>query len=213
MTLNKIISNIRTLIKQHTDDSLYSDEFLYEMFKAAWVGLVSMDKYKISENDYNLFCMELEPKLAHQCGTKEIGCETYRSKDKLPAYIDKNKGSLKIRDIGGTIIDVVDEEDLPYIMLDDIRNKKYKASLINGYVVVWKMCSKRPIKNITVEAVWQDLTEWADKQCSDCDCVDVFELEVIKDMKVLVDLYKIVLDLLRLPLTLTQDDINNLDTQ
>lgn len=212
MTLNKIISNIRTLIKQHTDDSPYSDEFLYEMFKSAWVALVSRKDYESSQLDYNLFCLELEPKLAHQCGVKDIGCEVFRSKHPLPSFIDKNKSSLKIRDLGGSIIDIVDEEDLSYIMLDDIRNKKYKASLINDHIVVWKMCHKRPIKNITVEAVWQDLVEWQDIQCPDCECVDIFEVNVISDLKVVIEIYKIVLDLLRIPLALTQDDINNLDT-
>ena len=98
-------------------------------------------------------------------------------------------------------------------MLDDIRNKKYKASIINGYIVIWKMCNKKSIKNITVEAVWQDLTEWQDIQCPDCECIDVFEVDVISDIKIVFDIYKVVMDILKIPLTLQQDDINNQDAK
>lgn len=208
MTINKIVSSIRTLIKKQIDDSEYSDEFLYNLFNDARVALLSSKKYELSNQDYKTFCIELEKTKSHLCGSTKIGCEVYTSIYKLPSFINSSK--LKITDVGGNLINEILEQDVDIVRFNKILSKKLHYTLINNKPVIW--CShNRPQTKIIVKAIWQDILDWQ-SICCDKDCVNVLETEIVSDRKLLIDCYKIVLDLLKLPLSLVEDvtsDTNN----
>ena len=208
MKIKEIIAVIRATIKQVIDDSIYSDEYLYTLFNNARVALISSDNYKLSKQDRQTFCLSMEKSKSHQCGSLIIGCEVFKSKNFLPAYIE---GTLKILTLGGTAISEINETDVPNIIYNKILSKKNNYTIINNKIIVWNKHKFPP--TIVVTAVWQDILEWQDIQCESCDCVDVFDIEICKDRKFVIDCLKIIIDLLKLPLSLQEDntnDVNNL---
>lgn len=212
MTINNIVSNIRLLIKQYSDDSIFTDESLYNLFNDARISLLSTGKYKMSKQDYLSFCVDLEESQSHLCNSKLVGYEVLKSKHKIPAYLDLDKNmTLKVSELGGKIITLIPEQDVPIIKYNKILNKKLTYSIINGNIVIWKNCKGRFPKSILVEAVWQDILDWNGLQCSSCStCLEADNIDAFTDKKFIWDCYKIVTDLLRLPLSLKQDpnDIN-----
>ena len=69
-TIRDVTSTLRTLIKQHTDDSHYSDEFLYHLMTNARSLLIERDynkNKKLSSWNQQTYCVKLEKTKAHDC--------------------------------------------------------------------------------------------------------------------------------------------------
>jgi len=69
MTIDRHVSYLRTLIKQESDDSYWSDQFLYSTLVDARAELLynNINKYKNNSQNYQSFCVGVSLQQYHDC--------------------------------------------------------------------------------------------------------------------------------------------------
>ena len=97
-TIGEIVANLRGSIKEVTDDSAYSNRFLWSKFNTVVKQLVKQeaDTGRIySQSDlWEPICIEMEPVSSIYCNCQFLpyNCEVYRSKYKLPKFLESSDG-------------------------------------------------------------------------------------------------------------------------
>ena len=105
---------IRALVKETSDDSIYSDEFLYKLLVDSRATILSQEitKYKyISQDNYQRFCMPLDSTKNSDCIDClpiEIACagleNVWKSRYKMPLVITgRDKAMLSTYNVDFTI--------------------------------------------------------------------------------------------------------------
>jgi len=167
MTINEMISQLRETLRSRTDDSNYSDQYLYELVKSFRAVLLKQraEKHKpISKFNYQKFCVELECVSASDCidCSKDISCNVLRSTKKLPVSIHgRNKDLLRVRLMNGEQVSYVsDYTEFKTLQYSKTRKNKMAYTMTNGYLEIY---GNDILKYVVVEGPLSDptdLVEW-----------------------------------------------------
>lgn len=217
-TIPEHIYKLRTFIKQHSDDSLYSDEFLYSLLKDARNTLLERDSKKFtkdSEFHKQTICMPLEVNTYHDCECLpyEVKCKVLKSKFALPKVITgRNKEMMRVLTVDGY-------NQIPFILSTDLKNFKYsktkgkgnKYGITNNHLIIF---NNLQLKIVLIEGIFEDPLELSkimfcnndgnEETCYDLNTTD-FPIKGSLDFS----MYQICLDILKIPLQIREDDTNN----
>lgn len=223
-TIGQHISNIRGLIKEYgrTTES-YTDQFLYELLKGARskvIEKVSKSFNHVSEWNWNTYVIQVQKATPAEleCVPSYLldeDCHVLKSVCKIPrALKGRNKSLFNASTISGLPIEIYNEQEWDIYKRDKIKSKLLSASIINGHLYIW---NNSKLKFVKVHGVFEDPTEWAD--CPMCNpsnntistdsCFNIKTDEFSLDEDYKIDAYKIVLELLQIPLSLPQDESND----
>lgn len=216
-TINKHISAIRILIKEQTDDSVYTDQFLYFLLTgaAATINRRNIEKdRKISPWNLPSYCISLEKSKSHDCSCVPVGCDVLSSKTKIPTPLNSDNGPvIKVFTMDHIEIYPVSEEDQKASMLHPIKKNKLSYSIVNGKIVLWNGDTVRGIpRNIIVRGLFNDVTEWANIEACEEEgscCYDIENDNFPLDEDYAFTAYAMVLSQLGLALQKKSDDNNN----
>ena len=159
-TIPEHIYKLRTFIKQHSDDTIYSDEFLYSLLRDSRNTLLERENKKFtkdSEFHKQTICMPLEIDTYNDCECLpfEVKCKVLKSKYKLPKVLTgRNKELLRILTFDGS-------SQIPFVLSTDLKNLKYtktkkkgiKYGITNSYLVVFNTLQ---LKGILIEGIFED---------------------------------------------------------
>lgn len=212
------IYKLRTFIKQHSDDSIYSDEFLYSLLKDARVTLLERENKKFtkdSEFHKQTICMPLIIDSYHDCECLpfEVKCKILKSKFALPKVLTgRNKELIRVLTIDSY-------SQIPFILSTDLKNLKYtktkgngnKYGIINNYLTIF---NNLQLKVVLIEGIFEDPLELS--KISYCDdageiqtCFDLDTTDFPIKSSLNFPMYQICLDILKIPMQLKSDDTNN----
>lgn len=177
MTVRQVISLLRSRVKEYSDDTLYTDEMLYDTLVSVRALLLHREQNKRSNEVFTnpffrqAFCLELEKGLSHDCDCVKHGCTVLKSKYKLPTAL---AGMVVVRTLGGNTIDIVDINRQKFISRHPMFSLKPTASIVNNKLIIW---NNLLYKAVVVEAIWEDPTDWIGIQLCDgengpSDCYD-----------------------------------------
>jgi len=210
MIISEITSNLRTRIKEFTDDSLYEDSFLFSEFlnqRSTFLSQRLKKHYFISDINYSTFCMDTEKTLSHMCGCKTIGCEVFKTKFKLPDYLSgRNKSTISLYTLDYGRIDLIDERDAKIIDLHPIKADRVQASLVNNYVILWNV----EYPAILIKMIAADPLEVMERQScqTNTPCVDVYLNDINTDRDLIDLCFGKIIEDLKLSLSISSD-MNN----
>ncbi len=162
-TISHHIAAIRSLIKEHTDDSYYEDQFLYSLLKAAAQRLMRerLDKYRfLSQWFWKDFCIGTEKTRAHDCSCVAAGCYVLKSVVEIPKPFTKFDGDL-------FKVFTLDYNEIPYVTpqaqktnrYDPVMSSEITYSIVNNKIELWNTNLLAP-KAIIVSTVPNDITDW-----------------------------------------------------
>ena len=216
------IYKLRTFIKQHSDDSIYSDEFLYSLLKDARVTLLERENKKFtkdSEFHKQMICMPLVIDTYHDCDCLpfEVKCKILKSKFPLPKVLTgRNKELIRVLTVDGY-------NQIPFIQSTDLKNLKYsrtkgkgnKYGIVNNYLTIF---NNLQIKLVLIEGIFEDPLElqkitYCDEEGNETQCYDLNETDFPIKGSLNFPMYQICLDILKIPLQLKSDDTNNANSE
>ena len=210
-TIRQDISNIRSLIKQVQDDTDYTDQFLYSLITVASAKLQEQHAMRNSNNfHWTTFCVPLVKAKSHNCDCVEVGCDVLKSKYKIPHAMDGKRGSLlfKVETLGDVLIPPRTPQEVITDNLDDIKSGRTSYFIRDSHLIIW---NNLDLKAIQVSGMWEDISKWQGKELCDTDgnplpaCEDVMEMVIPLENNLRFDMYKMVLSLLRIPLSVQED--------
>lgn len=175
------ISNLRHAIKEVSDESDFTDSYLYGLWKrgrAKFLGQKAKRKDHIPRTNWHTFCMELETAKSHDCSCVPSGCMVKKSVYEIPGVIASRVGEyLQVLTLDGTQVSYKTEAEKKSDMLDDIKKDKLGYMIFNRRVVIWD--DRLELKAVQLRGVWADPLAWQDIQlCTDTTpCVDVYNLD------------------------------------
>jgi hypothetical protein len=216
-TIAKHIGRLRNLINQQSDDSDMTDEYLYALLRDAKAILQKRKAdsfHKLSEWDYQEYCIALCKDKAHNCDCIDVGCDVLKSKYPIPRpLIGRNREVISIKTLGGQTLSFASEEDVIQNKTDDFKKDK-PAYWIDGdnKLVIWNTLAWKAIR---VRGIFNDPTEWSDiKFCNEDGeeqgpCYDITDSEFPIDPSLHVPMYEIVLKALSINLQTLDDQTND----
>lgn len=160
MKIGELISLVRTTIKQQSDDSKYTDLYIYGLIKSIRAFLIHRDinsNKNISIFNWQTICIKLEKTQFINCDCVPVGCEVLMSTVEIPSVITANKRDLlKVHTFNNIII--------PYVGIDRQISNKYSdfMRLHPGYyiqdnkLIIWNDLNLRAIQ---VSGVFDDPAE------------------------------------------------------
>lgn len=210
-TVSESISRLRTAIKQYTDDSPYTDEYLYSVLNSAKSVLLRQRATKFNKlPNPQCFCMELIEANSHDCDCIDIGCKVLKTRYPVPETIfGRNTDLLYLKTLGETEIPVIDYRELSYRALDPIKGNSRVATELNGHYLIW---NEENLKAIVICAQWADIADWADKVLCPTggdECFDIGSLDfgIPKDLEMVM--IKMAIEELGIPLSIKADITND----
>lgn len=195
MILNRHISRLRFLLEKYDSDTYYGDQKLAELFLSTRAKVIGQRLRKFNtpnSQDFNTFCIELEEALSHECGCVTHGCTVLKSKHTLPEYIKgRDATTLTTLTLGNSKINYTKEEDYELSQYNDIIKDKPLYSIVNNRLIIWNNV-KYPA--VQLRAIWRNILDWTDIQyCADDDCPNPYEIDIIVDVDLENDIYKMIL--------------------
>lgn len=216
-TVGQHISNIRGLIEKYGRTSEeYTDQFLYELLKGARSEVLRNEIQKlnkISEWNWQTICtgLELSKPADCDCLPDTIGCQVLKTTNKIPeVFKSKVNSFIRLSTPGNKGINLIEPRFWEIYKLDNNRSKQLSASIINGYIYLWNYPSNK-LKCIQISGVWRDPLELQNVTDSNTNqpCFSTLTSDFPIDLDFQNSIYKMVIELLKLPLQLQQDVTND----
>lgn len=172
-TIAAHVDTLRELIRQTSDDTIWSDKFLYKQLLDARSILIKreLDKHKlISDFNYITMCLNMEPGVPVECGCSDLQCKVLVSTQTLPSTL-QNKYSLFLQVMDGSY------NNIPYGNSTTSKYFKYYKTLkdkkswaiVNNKLVIYNADLR--IKNFIVKLIPEDPVELATYSYSNiCGC-------------------------------------------
>lgn len=216
-SIGKHVSLLRGLIEQYSRSSEpYTDEFLYEVLSVSRAEVLKqrLDKFvNISSDNWLKICFELEVVKSYNCNCVPayLNCQVLRTKYKVPQLLSgRNKSKISIALLDGTNINIVPEADWIRAKDNEFKSKFYHASHVNGYLYFWNLPLK--LKVVEVTGLFADPTKLADIPCNDTTsgtCFDIYSSDFPIDEELARTMYRMALELLKIPMDHIQDKTND----
>lgn len=218
-TIAEHVSKIRLMIKEYTDDTVYTDEALYKFFRDA-VNMFQYRKSKrweyLSEQNFQEYCIALEKGVSHDCDCVDVGCPVLKTVHPIPTPLaNRLRDLMVIKTLGGRKLRMQSEEYRNTESLDDIKKDKPFYDLINKHITIFNYPEEW--KAIRVRGIFEDPTEWAGIQLCDPknggdlneSCFDIENSDFPVDTELIIPSYEYVLKLLVPSLQIYQDSTND----
>ncbi len=211
-----IIDAFRELIRQTSDDSVFSDELLFHYLNIVRVRLMRQylnDNKNISPWMYQRFCIKLCPSTFMECNCEpfKFACTVWRSENPIPRPMLTNSGNIiNVSELYGSLITPVTENSSRFLefrkhkrvfhyLIGDVRGEKYMFIITNT----------KPPKYIKAEMILEDPSQILYNQCEDEPCEDIRLLPFPIETHLLDSLYKLTLELMSVAMSTTDDRSNN----
>lgn len=158
MIINKLIGLLRVLIKQQSDDSVYTDEAIYTLLMTARTKILA-DKYEYEKlvpyMNWQTITLPLIVEPYVNCDCVKIGCNVVKSRQRIPSVVVSNAGSPFIR------VKLFNGEQLSYVKPERQRTNFESETLYdqiayyieNNKLILWNTLD---IKAVMVEGVFSD---------------------------------------------------------
>lgn len=217
MTVSKNIALMQGILRGYDSNLQFSNEFVYTALIDARAELISkkLDRFQnISRSTFQKFCMELVEGNSHECGDcipEGITCKVYRSKYPVPQVIDgKIRDYLDVLQMNNKIVDYIREEDADIIQYDDYKKTKPFYSLVNNYLLLWNSTNTKAVQ---LRGLWYNPVDWIGKQLctSSTTCYDVETMNLFMPASLRISIFQRAIDIMRLPLQLTEQDIEQVE--
>ena len=221
-TIGQHIYMLRGFIKQHSDDTPYTDEYLYDLFaKAAAVinERKASDFRKRSPWNMSTYCIGLCVALSHDCPCIPVGCKVLKSVYEIPKpIISRNRDLIWLRTLDYTEIPYVEAEEVFFRQYDLSFRNKLMFSIFNRRVIIWNAAIsdvKFKPKVIQVTGLFEDPSKWSAVQYCNNDgeeqgeCYDVWSDDFPLDANYDMLAYQYVMEALKIPIQLTDDTTND----
>ena len=220
MTIAQHISAIRNLTRQFGETEVpFTDEYLYHLFNASALRLVKQkfDKsYKTSDWNTKVFCISLEASTIHNCECLP-SCTVLKSVNAIPRPLtSRSRDLLKVHTLDHRDIAYLDASTAYIYLLDEVRANKLSYSIIDDHVVLWNADTINIVpRAILVSGYFEDISAWSgitacdtNGDTTDSVCFDIFTEDYPLDNDLVDPAYRLVLELLRIPITLPDDRTN-----
>ena len=216
-----VVNKYREFLRQISDDSVFTDEFLYAMLLQSRAEIIKnmVDNNKeLSPWLYQRFCIKLCPSNFIECPCigvdVDFGCTIWRSEKPIPEFIYQNDNLImNISELYGSHINQVRERTSRtvkyrkykvdfYYMIGDFNNEKH--------LMILGTTGRIPAKYVKAEGVLSDPTEVDEFMCNENDgCFDPlgngFSLDLTKHNA----LFKLTTEMLGITMKLPEDRTNN----
>jgi len=208
MTVGKIISDLKMLIKEVSNDSDYTESFLWSLITKARARVLTNDikaKQFISAWSTHRFCVEMELHKAHDCECIPVGCDVLRSKYTIPRPLSgRYRDAVQVKTIGNSVVGYSEDYELKSNKYDPVKKNALRWNIHNQHLYLYNTLDHLSIQ---VEGAWENIIEWNQIQyCSERNpCVDIYSLESGISEYEAEGLLRIAVDLLKVPLTLKDD--------
>lgn len=159
MKLKQHIGMMRTIYKEFSDDSLYTDEFLANLLNAARSSVYEerlKSRKILSRFNYSSFCVKLYKESFFDCDClpDSVQCKVLKSEIDIPKVIlDNKKDLLKVYLINGTEIPYKHYADRKRYSGNKILSNKLTFDIINNRLVIFGDLLK---KIVIVEGLFQN---------------------------------------------------------
>ena len=211
-----ILDALREMIRQTSDDSVYSDEFLYYILNNARVQIMRQymnDNKPLSPWLYQRFCIKLCPSSFMECNCEpfKFACTVWRSEKPIPQPLSHNGGQvIEFSELYGDLITGVTENESRFLKYRKFnRNMYYMIGDLRGEKYLYLFTSITPPKYIKVNTILNDpsLAQYASCTDEECPCLegDGFPHEP----HLINSIYKIALEFLGLSMSMREDRANN----
>jgi len=218
MVLNIHISAVRTFLKNFTDDTLYTDQFLANTLVTARNAIYESEfinkKRSFSRFSYSSFCIKLNRESFHDCSCvpEGLGCQVLRSEIDIPKTLIDKQGNLLLTayTINGKRIDFKEFKKRRLLSSHPVSSRVITFDIIDNRLVIFGNLN---LKVIIIEAVWED--PFALYTIPNCDgeglingfCSDPTTSEFPMESQIELAVYSLVLKLLGI--RTTEDESEN----
>jgi hypothetical protein len=215
-----VVDKYREFLRQLSDDSVFTDEFLYAMLIQSRAELIKnmVDNNKeLSPWLFQRFCIKLCPANFIECsciGDVDFGCTVYRSEKPIPEFLYQNDNLiLNISELFGDHINYIKERSYRTVKYRKYQNKfYYMIGDINGEKHIFMLSPNNniPPKYIKAEGVLVDPSETEEFMCdSNEECFNPVGVGFSLDLTKHNALFKLTTELLGITLKMPEDRSNN----
>tara|TARA_R110002167_G_scaffold359085_2_gene575503 strand:+ start:1319 stop:2017 length:699 start_codon:yes stop_codon:yes gene_type:complete len=172
-TIAAHIDDLRNQLRQTSDDSIYTDKYLYKKILDARSMLLKreLDKHKlISDFNYMTICMNVVPGVPVECGCSDLQCKVLVSTLELPKPL-QNKFTLFLKVYDGNYDEIPKGDSTKSKFFKYYKTLKNKSSwdIVNNKLVIYNADFR--IKSFIVKLIPEDPAELADyTYTSTCGC-------------------------------------------
>jgi hypothetical protein len=181
LTIRGVVDLVRECLREVSDDSVYSDKFIYRILLEARAELLNQMYEKNNSFSpwlYQRFCLKLCPSSFIECGCApfDFACNVYRSTEPLPQPIGGDTLVLNISELWGDKINRLTENQFR-----TLSTRKYKVPYYyyighynNDHYLFILGNSTAPPKYIKAEGVFEDPSEVLRFACTDEECPSLY---------------------------------------
>lgn len=208
ITINSVVSELRSYLKDFSRTSDYSNEFLIECFLNERATLIEQKLKKfqrMSDANYQSFCLDLQLVNSNDCS--DLNCPIKRTIFKIPATITgRNKNTLEVFNLGNTPISDVAYNEINLNNLNEFKKNKIAYFIKNDFIYI---VNNLAIAHIYVRGIFENPLDFLDIQ-SNNSCVDVYETDLKIEYSMKATAIQMVLEkLLKQSYPLVNDTSNN----
>ena len=218
MTISEHIDTLKMLIKQTSDDTHYTDEFLYKLLLDARALLIYQQlqkKVRISQFNYQTFCIQLTPATYHDCGTciPDVGCRILKGTQKLPKPLkNKYKDFMRILTITGDA-ELIAGTGISSRLLkfSNTMKNQWMYEIVNEKPIVWGVSG---LEYILVQAILEDPSdalELCTQSGEQCFTPETDDFPVASELH--EGMYELVMKRLFPSLQIVDDNTNNAESK
>lgn len=215
-SIHYVVDKYREFLRQVSDDSVFTDEFLYSILIQARAELIKnqLDGNKdISPWMYQRFCIKLCKSnfIECKCLAVDFGCSVWRSTTPIPEFImDNNSLILNISELYGDHINQVNERSFRLTKYRKYKNDYYYyIGDYNGDKYLFILGNKIPPKYVKAEGILADPSFVEEVACTEEECFDPLGAGFNLQLSNHNALFKLTTELLGISLKLPEDLSNN----
>ena len=172
-TIAAHVDDLRIQLRQTSDDSIYSDKYLYKKLLDARSILLKreLDKHRlVSDFNYLTMCLAVEPGVPVECGCIDLQCKVLVSTQELPKSF-QNKYSMLMSVLDGNYNELPkgNSTKSKYFKYYKTLKKKSSWDIVNNKLVIYNADFR--IKSFIVKMMPEDPLELASYTYSNtCGC-------------------------------------------
>lgn len=216
-TVGAHIADLRITLRQTSDDSHYSDEYFYKLMcdtRALLIDREIKQFRKISEWNFQTFCVNLEPDTYHDCACiDDIGCKVMKSTIKIPKpLLSRFKNYFKVYNITqDTEIYKSTPMQLKRDKYSNTRSGAKGYDIVNEYLVLFNSLGT---SNLLIRGVFEDpaLVSMSSVCTSDTTCTTILDAEFPLDQKFSSIMKELILKQFMTSVRMPEDKSNNADS-
>ena len=221
--IDEHIYAVRGLIKEHSDDSNFTDSFIYQFLISARAEII---RQKANKNHYQsrfnfqTACVPLDCSSYEDCDDclPDMGCKLRKSRIKIPVPVSsRSKDLFNVRTFSGQKLTMLSPEDFDSSKESIFLKDRPSYWISNQYLIVWQPIT---LKAVIIDAIFSDPTDLAnvyicdeDGSTSDEACYNPLKDEFPMDADIWEEVYTRAFNKLTNSQRVPDDKLNNAETE